>query len=89
MQLFFSINYDFMLFVYLTHFFVLQYFYKFCFIYFFLTKALQVYQDQTQLSSTQFYQLLVNVHQILNESMGGGEKFEELLKFIENQQPQV
>jgi len=41
------------------------------------------------LSSTQFFDFVVNIHQTLNEAMGSGEKFDELLKYIDNFQPQV
>jgi hypothetical protein len=53
--------------------------------------VLQAYEDHPQLISTQFFDLLVNIHQTLNDSMGvgGGEKFDELLKYIDNFQPQV
>ncbi|CAF4551796.1 unnamed protein product [Rotaria sp. Silwood1] len=54
-----------------------------------IEQVLQTYQDQTQLSSTQFYDLLINIHQTLNETMGGGEKFDDLLKFVDSQQPQL
>ncbi|CAF3746132.1 unnamed protein product [Rotaria sordida] len=54
-----------------------------------IEQVLQTYQDQKQLSSTQFYDLLINIHQTLNETMGGGENFDELLKYIDNQQPQI
>ncbi|CAM4762867.1 unnamed protein product [Rotaria magnacalcarata] len=47
--------------------------------------ALQSYQDQTQLSSTQFFDLLNNVHLALNDAMGGGEKFDDLLKYVDSQ----
>jgi len=52
--------------------------------------VLQAYEDHPQLSSTQFFDLLVNIHQTLNDAMGGsGEKFDELLKYVDNFQPQV
>lgn len=51
--------------------------------------VLQAYQDRPQLSSTEFFDLVVNLHQTLNEAMEGGEKFEELLKYIDNFQAQV
>ncbi|CAF2853599.1 unnamed protein product [Rotaria sp. Silwood2] len=54
-----------------------------------IEQVLQTYQDQTQLSSTQFYELVVNIYQTLNETMGGGENFDELLKYIDAQQPQL
>ena len=56
---------------------------------FLLKIVLQTYQDRPQLSSTQFFDLLTNIHQTLNEALAGGEKFDELLKYIENQQSQV
>lgn len=52
--------------------------------------VLQVYQEHGQLSSTQFFDLIVHLQQALNEhAEGTGEKFEDLLKYIDNFQPQV
>lgn len=51
--------------------------------------VLQQYQDHSKITSKQFYDLMVNLHQAFNEVLGGTEKFDELLKFVENQQPQV
>ena len=51
--------------------------------------VLQTYQDHPKLTSTQFFDLIMTIHQTLNESSGGNEKVEELLKFIENFQAPV
>ena len=51
--------------------------------------VLQAYQDHSQLSSTQFFDLLVNTYQTLNENVEGGEKFDDVLKYVDNLQPQV
>jgi hypothetical protein len=41
------------------------------------------------LSSQQFYDLLITIHQTLSEATDAEEKFDELLKYIDSQQPQV
>jgi hypothetical protein len=41
------------------------------------------------LSSQQFYDLLITIHQTLSEAVDAEEKFDELLKYIDSQQPQV
>ncbi len=51
--------------------------------------VLQAYQDQPQLSSTQFFDFLINTYQTLNENIEGGEKFDDVLKYVDNLQPQV
>jgi hypothetical protein len=55
----------------------------------FFTAVLQAYQDHPQLNSTQFFDLVAHIYQILNETIEGGEKFDDLLKYIDNFQPQV
>jgi hypothetical protein len=57
---------------------------SFCF-----TKVLEAYQDHPKLSSQQFYDLLITIHQTLSEAVDAEEKFDELLKYIDSQQPQV
>ena len=48
-----------------------------------------MYQNHPKLTSTQFFDLLVHIHRTLKETLGESQKFDELLKFIENQEPQV
>ena len=55
----------------------------------FFTTVLESYHDKQQLTNEQFFDFLVTIHQTLNEALGGEERFDELLKYIESQQPQV
>jgi len=49
----------------------------------------QKYVEQTKLNKDEFYEFLVDLHQTFNETLGGNEKFDDLIKFIDNQQPQL
>ncbi|UJR33360.1 hypothetical protein I4U23_020808 [Adineta vaga] len=49
----------------------------------------ETFRDKQQLTNEQFFDFLVNIHQTLNDALGGEERFDELLKYIESQQPQM
>lgn len=51
--------------------------------------VLQAFQDQAQLNSAQFFDLIIGIYQSLNESNEGVEKYDDILKYVDNFQPQV
>ncbi|CAF0966176.1 unnamed protein product [Adineta ricciae] len=54
-----------------------------------IDEVLELYHDKQQLTNEQFFDFLVTIHRTLNEALGGEERFDELLKYIESQQPQA
>ncbi|CAF4348482.1 unnamed protein product, partial [Adineta steineri] len=54
-----------------------------------IEQVFETYQDHSQISREQFFDLIINIHQTLNEALNGEEKLDDLTKYIDSQQSPV
>ncbi|CAF0960589.1 unnamed protein product [Adineta steineri] len=51
-----------------------------------IEQVFETYQDHSQISREQFFDLIINIYQTLNEALNGEEKLDDLTKYIDSQQ---